>query len=276
MARALARQVRRDLDARLGADRRRRRERLHGGRSAASRRDLRRHGHALRPRDEHAACRARLRRSRRSRRAPTGRSRSCSRRPIRRRSTTPISSSSRPPTARRRGRRSAPTSRVPMPGIPATLDATAAAQVDRNGKRGVVYTIAPSPLVAPLIWVGTDDGLIHVTRDDGASWQNVTPPAITPWSRVTMIEASHFDANTAYASVDRHQLQDFEPYIYRTRDRGQDLAADHDRPAGGRLRARREGGPDAARAAVRRHRARRLRLVRRRRHAGSRCSSTCR
>ncbi|MEO7454918.1 MAG: hypothetical protein ABIY52_01555, partial [Gemmatimonadaceae bacterium] len=104
--------------------------------------------------------------------------------------------------------------------IPPTLDATAAAQVDRNGKRGVVYTIAPSPLVAPLIWVGTDDGLIHVTRDDGGSWANVTPAAITPWSRVTTVEASHFSADSAYASVDRHQLQDYDPYIYRTRDGG--------------------------------------------------------
>jgi photosystem II stability/assembly factor-like uncharacterized protein len=108
----------------------------------------------------------------------------------------------------------------PDPGIPSNLDATAAAQVDRNGKRGVVYTISPSPTSAPLIWVGTDDGLIHVTANDGAQWQNVTPPAITPWARVSMVEASHFDSNTAYASVDRHQLQDFDPYIYRTRDMG--------------------------------------------------------
>jgi len=104
--------------------------------------------------------------------------------------------------------------------IPPNLDATAAAATDRNGKRGVVYTIAPSPLRAGLVWVGTDDGLIHVTSNDGGSWQNVTPRGLTPWSRVTMLEASHFDANTAYASVDRHQLQDFEPYIYRTRDSG--------------------------------------------------------
>ena len=108
----------------------------------------------------------------------------------------------------------------PDAGIPASLDATAAAQVDRNGKRGVVYTIAPSPMAAPTIWVGTDDGLVHVTTDDGKTWQNVTPAALTPWSRVTMIDASHFDASGAYASVDRHQLQDFEPYIYRTRDMG--------------------------------------------------------
>lgn len=108
----------------------------------------------------------------------------------------------------------------PDAGIPATLDATAAAAVDRNGKRGVIYTIAPSPLKLETLWVGTDDGLIHLTTDAGANWKNVTPAAITPWSRVTMMEASHFDASTAYASVDRHQLQDFAPYVYRTRDAG--------------------------------------------------------
>jgi len=108
----------------------------------------------------------------------------------------------------------------PDPGIPPNLDATAAAATDRNGKRGVVYTIAPSPLFVPMVWVGTDDGLIHLTTNNGKTWQNVTPPAVTAWARVTMMEASHFDFNTAYASVDRHQLQDFEPYIYRTRDMG--------------------------------------------------------
>lgn len=104
--------------------------------------------------------------------------------------------------------------------VPPTLDAAAAAQVDRNGKKGVVYTIAPSPLLVPMVWVGTDDGLIHLTVNDGRTWTNVTPSAVAPWSRVTMIEASHFDFNSAYASVDRHQLQDYDPYIYRTRDSG--------------------------------------------------------
>ena len=108
----------------------------------------------------------------------------------------------------------------PDPGVPPNLDATAAAATDRNGKRGVIYTIAPSPLRAPLIWIGTDDGLIQLTADDGKTWNNVTPPAITSWSRLTMIEASHYDPSSAYASVDRHQLQDFDPYIYRTRDMG--------------------------------------------------------
>ncbi|HEV2643184.1 MAG TPA: hypothetical protein VGT98_10770, partial [Candidatus Elarobacter sp.] len=106
------------------------------------------------------------------------------------------------------------------PGVPRTLDAASAADTDRNGKRGVIYTVSPSPLLVPMVWVGTDDGLIHVTANDGKTWTNVTPPALTPWSRVTMIEASHFDLDTAYASVDRHQLQDFDPYVYRTRDRG--------------------------------------------------------
>ncbi len=108
----------------------------------------------------------------------------------------------------------------PDPGVPSNLDAAAAAQTDRNGKRGVIYTVAPSPKSAPMVWIGTDDGFIQVTTDDGKTWQNVTPNTITPWSRITTIDASHFDTNTAYASVDRHQLQDFEPYIYRTRDMG--------------------------------------------------------
>ncbi len=105
------------------------------------------------------------------------------------------------------------------PGVPRSLDPAAAADVG-NDRRGVIYTIAPSPLLVPMVWVGTDDGQIHVTMNDGQAWSNVTPAAITAWSRVTMIEASHFDLNVAYASVDRHQLQDFEPYIYRTRDAG--------------------------------------------------------
>src|SRR4051812_25695116 len=85
----------------------------------------------------------------------------------------------------------------PDPGIPTNLDATGAAHVDRNGKRGVIYTIAPSPLSASMVWVGTDDGLIQVTTNDGAAWQNVTPSAIGSWSRITTVEASHFDASTA-------------------------------------------------------------------------------
>ncbi len=85
---------------------------------------------------------------------------------------------------------------------------------------GVVYTISPSPLDAKTVWVGTDDGLIHVTSDDGANWKDVTPPQMTAWSKVSQIEAGHFDLETAYASIDRHRLADDRPYIYRTHDGG--------------------------------------------------------
>ena len=109
----------------------------------------------------------------------------------------------------------------PEPGVPQNLDPVTAMDVDaQRGPRGVVYSVAPSPLNAPLVWIGTDDGLIKVTQNDGQTWQDVTPKELTAWSKVVMIEASHFDANEAYAAVDRHRLEDNEPYVYRTRDGG--------------------------------------------------------
>ena len=87
-------------------------------------------------------------------------------------------------------------------------------------QRGVIYTIAPSYLDERTIWVGTDDGLIHVTRDGGKTWNDVTPPALTPWSKVSIMDASHFDANTAYAAINTFRLDDLRPHIYRTRDGG--------------------------------------------------------
>jgi photosystem II stability/assembly factor-like uncharacterized protein len=106
------------------------------------------------------------------------------------------------------------------PGVPANLDATTAADGPKSKRRGVIYTIGPSFVRAGEIWAGTDDGLIHVTQDEGKSWESVTPAELTPWSKVTHIEASHFDAGTAYAAVDRHRLEDYQPYLYRTRDFG--------------------------------------------------------
>ena len=85
---------------------------------------------------------------------------------------------------------------------------------------GVIYTIAPSSISPGLIWVGTDTGLIQLTRDGGKTWENVTPKDLAPWSKISMMEASRFDAGTAYAAVDRHRLDDFAPYIYRTQDYG--------------------------------------------------------
>ena len=106
------------------------------------------------------------------------------------------------------------------PGVPPNLDEATAADAPKEKRRGVIYTIAPSPLHPATIWVGSDDGLIHLTKDDGKTWQNVTPPELTAWSKVVMMDASRFDANEAYAAVDRHRLEDNEPYIYRTKDSG--------------------------------------------------------
>jgi len=85
---------------------------------------------------------------------------------------------------------------------------------------GVVYSIAPSPKKAEVIWAGSDTGLIHLTTDGGKSWSNVTPNDVGAWSKIAMIEASHFDPAVAYAAVDRHRLDDLAPYLYRTRDYG--------------------------------------------------------
>lgn len=94
-----------------------------------------------------------------------------------------------------------------------------------TAKLGVIYTIAPSPLDPGEIWAGTDTGFIHLTRDGGKTWSNVTPRDVTEWSKVTHIEASHFEKGTAYAAIDRHRLDDYRPYLYRTRDYGKTWTA---------------------------------------------------
>ena len=106
----------------------------------------------------------------------------------------------------------------------AVPDATSTGPVTvQNAKErgfGVVFSIAPSPLKAEQIWAGSDTGLIHLTLDGGKTWQNVTPPGVADWSRISMIEASRFDPAGAYVAVDRHRADDYRPYIYRTRDYG--------------------------------------------------------
>ncbi|MEK7667074.1 MAG: glycoside hydrolase, partial [Gemmatimonadota bacterium] len=102
----------------------------------------------------------------------------------------------------------------------ALLGPYAALDQERGRHRGVIYTIAPSFRRVNLIWVGTDDGLIHVTHDGGVRWRNVTPPDLTPWSKVSLMEASHFDTLAAYAAINRFRLDDLRPHIYRTWDGG--------------------------------------------------------
>ncbi len=87
-------------------------------------------------------------------------------------------------------------------------------------RRGVIYTVAPSPLDANRIWCGTDDGLIHLSTDGGKTWTNVTPPNISAWQKISLIEAGHFDSNTAYAAVNTMRIDDLRPHIFATHDSG--------------------------------------------------------
>jgi photosystem II stability/assembly factor-like uncharacterized protein len=83
-----------------------------------------------------------------------------------------------------------------------------------------IFAVAPSPLQDGLLWVGTNNGLVHLTRDGGQNWQNVTPPELEDWSKISLIDASAIDENTAYIAIDRHRLNDFSPRAYVTHDAG--------------------------------------------------------
>jgi len=104
------------------------------------------------------------------------------------------------------------------PGAPASVGALMNKGADKQ--RGVIYALAPSFKDLNTLWAGTDDGLIWITRDGGKTWSDITPKDLTPWSKVTQISASHFDQQTAFASVSRFRIHDTHPYIYRTRDGG--------------------------------------------------------
>ena len=104
------------------------------------------------------------------------------------------------------------------PGVPASVGSLAPKGADKQ--RGVIYALAPSFKNINTLWAGTDDGLIWLTRDGGKKWNDITPKDLTPWSKVTQISASHFDDDTAYASVSRFRIDDHHPYIYRTHDGG--------------------------------------------------------
>jgi photosystem II stability/assembly factor-like uncharacterized protein len=84
-----------------------------------------------------------------------------------------------------------------------------------------IYAFAESPVTKGLLWAGSDDGLIHVSRDAGGHWTNVTPKGFGKFTRTAVIEASRFDAGTAYLAANRYQQDDFRPYLWKTTDYGQ-------------------------------------------------------
>ena len=104
--------------------------------------------------------------------------------------------------------------------VPASYAMFTDGNLERAKNRGVIYTVAPSFKSVNTIWTGSDDGFIQLTRDGGKTWTNVTPGALTPWSKVSLMEASHFDDESAYAAVNRFKLDDLHPHIYRTHDGG--------------------------------------------------------
>ncbi len=106
------------------------------------------------------------------------------------------------------------------PEVPANIGVFRTPEMARQPRRGVIYTVAPSYRDVNTIWAGTDDGLIHVTRDGCKTWKDVTPPGVTAWSKVSLMDAGRFDADTAYAAVNRIRLDDQKPHVYRTHDGG--------------------------------------------------------
>jgi photosystem II stability/assembly factor-like uncharacterized protein len=103
---------------------------------------------------------------------------------------------------------------------PATIGIFSNEPSAKPTQRGVIYAVAVSPLDDNRIWAGTDDGRIHLTIDGGKNWNEITPPDMKPFQKVSVIEASHFDAQTAYAAINTLRLDDLRPHILRTRDSG--------------------------------------------------------
>lgn len=104
--------------------------------------------------------------------------------------------------------------------IPASVGIYTTDDLKKMPRRGVIYTVAPSFKDINTIWAGTDDGYIQVTHDGGKNWTNVTPTAISSWSKISLMEASHTDVNTAYAAVNRIRCDDMHPYAYKTTNGG--------------------------------------------------------
>ena len=105
--------------------------------------------------------------------------------------------------------------------VPATVGIYSSDPSAQPRQRGVIYALALSEVDRNRMWAGTDDGLIWLTTDGGAHWNNITPPQLSAWQKVSVLEASHTDPQTAYAAINTLRLDDLRPHIYRTRDSGQ-------------------------------------------------------
>ncbi len=112
--------------------------------------------------------------------------------------------------AAKRGRPSVPDLSRESYDLPASVAAYPDAAKTQATRRGVVYALGPSPLDVNVLWAGTDDGLIHLTRDGGKAWKDVTPPAMKPWSKVSQLDASHFDDRSVYAAINSLRLDDLK------------------------------------------------------------------
>ncbi len=104
--------------------------------------------------------------------------------------------------------------------VPVTVGKFRSQPTAQPRQRGVIYTVAPSPLDKNRIWVGTDDGLIQLTTDNGKTWTDVTPPQVSAWQKISVMDAGRFDKDTAYTAVNTIRLDDLRPHIYRTSDAG--------------------------------------------------------
>ncbi|WP_420385974.1 WD40/YVTN/BNR-like repeat-containing protein [Roseivirga sp.] len=108
-----------------------------------------------------------------------------------------------------------------QPPVPASVGDFKTREMETMRRRGVIYAVGPSPLDIDVIWAGTDDGRVHLTTDGGANWKEVTPPAMSSWDKVSQIDASHFDKNTAYIAINAIRKDDMTPYVYKTNNGGE-------------------------------------------------------
>jgi photosystem II stability/assembly factor-like uncharacterized protein len=106
----------------------------------------------------------------------------------------------------------------PVP--PASIGDFKTESMNTMPQRAIIYALGPSHIDRNTIWAGTDDGLVHMTNDGGKTWQNVTPPQLSAWDKVSQIDAGHFDAKTAYIAVNSIRKDDMKPHVFRTHDSG--------------------------------------------------------